>query len=103
MTPLAAVAQPQASLYEVTIEHAEVETALEAREKVKARLRDARKAFKEADDKAKGLVETLELGDDAAVRVGRFVLTRRVVAGRSVSFETGESARLYIKLLEELP
>lgn len=91
---------PQASIYETTIENAELEEALEEREKAKTRATAERKKFRERDEAAKALVATLDLAD-APVRVGRFLLTQSEVAGRSVAFETEPSTRLRIRLLED--
>jgi hypothetical protein len=92
--------EPQTSLYETTIENAELEAALEAREVSKAAAGAARKAYTEADEHTKALVEPLDLGNGAPVRVGRFVLTRRPVAARSVSFDTEPTTRLTIRTLD---
>jgi hypothetical protein len=92
---------PQASLYEATLENPELEAALEAREVTKAAAGAARKAHGDADEHAKGLVEALDLGDGAPVRVGRFLLTRRPVAARSVAFDTEPTTRLTIRTLDE--
>ena len=94
-------AMPQASLYEQTVENAELEEALEAREKAKEKSGAARKVYREAHDKAKALVETVELADETPVRVGRFVLTRKTVPARAVNFETEESSRLAISLIPD--
>jgi hypothetical protein len=92
---------PQASLYEATLENAELEAALEAREVTKAAASAARKAHADADEHAKALVETLDLGDGAPVRVGRFLLTRKPVGARSVAFDTAATTRLTIRTLNE--
>ena len=100
---MTATPQPQASIYEATIENAELEQALEERERAKAKAGEARKEYAEIDEQAKTLVNGLDLGDDAPVRVGRFILTRRPVAARSVAFETSPTSRLTISLVAELP
>jgi len=92
-------AVPQTSLYETTLENPEIEQALKARESAKDKAREARHNLKVLDDRAKGLIEVLELGDDAAVRIGDFVVSRKPVKGRSVSFETAPTTRLWIKAL----
>lgn len=91
----------QASIYETTIENAELETALENRLKAKEKRGEAAKAFKELDDQAKALINAADLGKDAPVRVGRFVIVRRDVAARAVAFETEPTSRLQISLLPE--
>lgn len=94
-------AQPQTSIYETTIENADLEAALERREQAKAKAGAARGEFKQADDHAKALIENLDLGDDAPVRVGGFVITRRQVPGGVVSFEKNASTRTYIRPIGE--
>lgn len=96
---MSARVDPQTSLYEVTIENPELEAALEDREKLRQRAAKARSAYAEADEVAKGLAATLV--DDAPVRVGRFVLTRRRVPPRSIAFETEGSTRLTIRPIAE--
>jgi hypothetical protein len=85
---MAVAAKPQTSLYETTLDDADLEKQLEERDKLRTAASEARALFKEADDKAKGSIANLDLGDDAPVRVGRFVVTRKLRKPRSVSFET---------------
>jgi hypothetical protein len=94
---------PQASLYEATIENAELEQALEDRERQRNAVASSRKRFREIDDRTKLLVADLDLGDDAPVRVGRFLITRTAVAARSVAFDTEPTTRLTIRTLEDAP
>jgi hypothetical protein len=94
---------PQASLYEATIENAELEQALEDRERQRNAVAASRKRFREIDDRAKVLIGGLDLGDDAPVRVGRFLITRTAVAARSVAFDTEPTTRLTIRTLEDAP
>jgi hypothetical protein len=89
-------AKPQLSLDETIVEDAELEAALEARERAKQKAATARKAFQDADESARGRIRELEVGADP-VRVGRFVILERPVAARSVSFEAGATARLTIR------
>lgn len=97
------VPQSQTSIYESTIEHPALEDALEKREQHRARTAAARKEYREVDELVKAIAGELDLGDDAPVRVGRFVLTRRAAAARHVSFETDASTRLTIRLLKDAP
>jgi hypothetical protein len=98
---MAVAAQPQSSIYETTIDNAELEAALEGREKAKTKLSGARSAFKEADAVAQALIPG-DLGDDAPVRCGRFVITRKAFPARSVAFDVAASHRTYIST-PELP
>lgn len=86
----------QDGLFDQVIENGELEEALEAREKVKASRAALNLKFKEADEKAKGIIATLDVEVDQVVRVGRFRITRTEVEGRSVAFETDPSERLTI-------
>lgn len=93
--------QAQTSLEETTIENPTLEEALEKRERQRQRAAAARKSYREADERAKVLVDDLSLDDDAPIRVGRFVLSRHRVSGRMVAFETDPSTRLTIRLVKE--
>jgi hypothetical protein len=93
-------ARPQTSIYETEIDNDELEKVLEDREKAKAARGDAQKAYKDADDQAKALIRSLDIAD-APVRVGRFVVSERQVAGKTVSFETQPTTRVQISLLDE--
>ena len=97
-----ATAEAQTSIYETTIEDPALEAALEKRHAAREKLKPLKKAAKEADDQAKALADALDIGDDATVRVGRFLLTRRHVAGRDVSFTADATKRLYVKLVSEV-
>jgi hypothetical protein len=92
------VPEPQTSLDEVTVDNAALEQRLEERERAKARAGTARKAYQQADDRAKAIAGELDLGDGDVVRVGRFVLAQRSVPAREVSFGTSPSSRLTIRV-----
>lgn len=98
MAALAAV--PQLAIDERVIEDAELEDALERREKAKAKAAAARKAFATVQDEAKGLLGRHELGE-APVRVGRFVVTARALPARSVAFDTDPSTRISIRVAKD--
>ena len=91
----------QTGMDEQAIEDATVLKALEERHELRIEASEARKAFKEADAKAKGAIERLELPEGGAARVGRFRITRTAVRARSVSFETEASSRISIGLVED--
>lgn len=90
----------QDGLFDQEIENAELEAALEAREKVKASRSALNAKFKEADETAKGLIAGLDLDVDTVIRVGRFRISKTATEGRSVAFETEPGARLTISLLD---
>jgi hypothetical protein len=92
---MAVAPQPQISIDERVVESPALEASLEAREVAKAALAEARAAFKVEDDKARGLIAELELGE-APARVGRFRLVVRPVEARSVAFDTDPTTRLTI-------
>lgn len=97
---MAVATKAQVSIYETVIENAELEAKLEARQVLKAKAGGARKDYKEADDSAKAAIGELDIAD-GPVRVGRFVIAEKEVAGREVSFETGPSKRISIRLVGE--
>lgn len=92
-------AVPQTNIYETTIEDADLEALLEERQKAKEQAGSIRKVYKKKDDAAKAKIEEIELGDGAAVRVGRFVVSRRPVAARDVEFHTAPTTRISIRPL----
>lgn len=98
---MSTTANPQISMYEKTVEDATLEAALEARFKLVEQRKALNKRLKEADGHARTLLEPLELGDGSVVRVGRFLVSRRKVASREVSFSTDPTTRLQISLLPE--
>lgn len=98
---MAVAAQPQTSLYETTIDDADLEKALEARQKLREAASTANALFKEADEKAKAAILGLDLGSDAPVRVGWFVLTRKMSKPRSVAFETEAKISTKITVIDE--
>jgi hypothetical protein len=95
------VPQPQTSIYEKTIDNPELEAALEARETARERASKTRKTLEGATEHVKTLAEGLDLGLDAPIRVGRFVLTRRRIDGTEVAFERAPSERLSIRKVRQ--
>jgi hypothetical protein len=93
--------QPQTSIYETTLERPDIEEALETRHSMSERKSTATHNLKVADDRARELLEALELGDGAAVRIGRFVVWQKRYAGREVSFSTDAKSRIRIKPIKE--
>lgn len=85
---------------EQTIEDPDLKAALEARQSAKQEASEARAAYKFANDRASAEIAKLELPVGGAVRCGRFRITRRQVAGRSVSFDTSDSNRVTIALVD---
>lgn len=99
---MSAVAEPQTSIYEKQIDNDALEAALEKREDLREPKKEAVRAFKQADDAVKAMLEHEELGVDSVVRIGRFIVTKRFrEGGKEVSFETRSQERYSIKLFEE--
>lgn len=93
--------EAQVSIYERQVEDAALEAALESRYTLREERLALNKRFRESDVRAKTLLEGLELGEGAVVRVGRFLVTLRPVAPRSVSFDAEATSRLQISLMPE--
>lgn len=89
-------ATPQTALDERLIEDDTLEKALEDREQAKGAAGEARAKFTTMDDLVKGKVEELGLDEEETVRCGRFRISKSMVAGKSVSFETDPSARVTV-------
>lgn len=98
---LRSVPQPQLGFDERVIEDTALEGALEQRLTRKEAAGEARKHYKAAHEKVAAMVDQLGLTEDDAIRVGRFRITRRAIAGRSVSFDTDPTTRLTITVLRE--
>lgn len=98
----------QQGLFDVVLENDLLEAALERRQKAKEKLKSPQKAYKEADDAAKGMVSGLEEyewvqpdGDEPmTIRCGRFRIRVSPSKSRSVSFTTEPSRRTTISLLD---
>jgi len=92
----------QISLYEtdLTEQQPELLTLLQAREAMKDRLGEARHNFKVADDAVAPLIAKLELGEDAAVRVGDFVISQKMGKTSHVEFDRTAKLRTRIRRLE---
>lgn len=91
----------QDGLFDKIVENSELEESLEAREKAKASKSAVTAKFKEADEKAKGLISDLDIGLDDVVRVGRFRLQKSKVDGKTVTFDTEPSERLTISPIDD--
>jgi len=90
----------QLGMDEEILEDMELEEALEKRSEYRDQLAGPQVAYKEADDRAKALIEErLEIGDVA--RVGRFRVTREMKPGRDVSFTTEAKAGVSITASDE--
>jgi hypothetical protein len=91
---------PQTTIYETTIEDADLEAMLERRETARKLKSDAIRAYNEAHELVKTRTVELDLAD-GPVRVGRFVVARHELPGGTVSFEKSASSRLQISLIPD--
>jgi len=93
----------QLAMDEVLIEDSEAEEALEERLRARLALAPLKRAYKEAHEAAKFAVlrHAGEIADGGSVRIGRFRVSKRLVKGRSVAFETEERTQLSFATLEE--
>lgn len=97
-----AVAQAdQTRMDEQIVDDADLEAALEAREAAKEKAGFANKTYREAKTQAEAALEGQELADGDVIRVGRFRVEKKAVAGRSVAFDTSPSSRLTIRADKE--
>lgn len=88
-------------MYEREVKDKALEAALEARFDLVEERKGLNKRFKIADGHAKALLEELELGADSVIRVGRFLVSKKPVPSREVSFSTDPTSRLQISLLPQ--
>lgn len=100
---MATKATPQTGLDEHVVDDPEIENALEHRQSLKERAGAAQRLAGDADETAKALLGkiTIELPEGGAVRIGRFRITRAVIAARSVSFDSKERSQVRIGLVKE--
>lgn len=97
--PANAAENPQTSLYETTIENAELEALLEKRDELKTKAAGARKRFEAVDVEAREAIEKLDIAD-APVRIGKYVVKVVQTSTRTVeSFEVAGGSRLKISPL----
>lgn len=98
---MAAQEQPQTAIDEVELDDARLLQALNTRQGRKEQVKEARKVYKEADDHARAFLSEHTLDDGQAVRIGRYRITKKAVASRTVQFETDPTSRVTISLLPE--
>lgn len=77
----------QLGMDETVIDNAELEAALEARQKLRVQMSALTKPFSESDQKAKALIADV-IPEDTIARVGRFRIERKRVEGRHVEFDS---------------
>lgn len=96
---MSATEQGQTSIYETTIDNPELADLLDRRQKARDDRAKQNAKVKELDDLVRFKITELDLGD-APVRIGRFLLTPKERAARSVSFETEAKRFVQISLLD---
>jgi len=77
------------------LENPELEGLLEERQALKQSAKD----YRGADKKAKDKIQTIET--PLPYRVGRFIISRRDIPAKSVSFDTEAGTRVNIKAVDE--
>lgn len=90
----------QIALDEEVIENDAILTALESWLNAKEESKAASAVTRKEREKVDKLLEEVPIDVGMAVRVGRFRISREVVQGRSVSFDTSDSERIRIALIE---
>lgn len=90
----------QLGLDEQVIENDEILTALESYQNAKEESSAAAAIARKAREAARRLLDDLPLDVGMSARIGRFRITREEVKGRSVSFDTQDSERIRIALVE---
>lgn len=91
----------QTAMDEQVIEDAEIEAALEDRDKKKTSLDAVRKIYDGANEFAMAKITELELPEGGAARVGRFRVTREAVPAGHREFDTKASSRIRIRPVEQ--
>jgi hypothetical protein len=99
---MAAALHPQLAMDERAITNPELEAALERRLRAKDDVSEVQLVYKRADEEVKAeLARIPDFPPDSALRIGRFRVSKRHVAARSVSFETEARDQLSIGLVDE--
>jgi hypothetical protein len=93
----------QTSIYETDLTETQPEllAALRSRESMKEALSTAKQNFETANGRVDPLIAKLELGEDAAVRVGDFVITSKKSKETPVEFVRQASTRIRIKKIAD--
>jgi len=94
--------QDQLAFDEINVEDTALQEALEKRLRAKDDRDEVALVFKRADEAAKAELARFEIAPDAPLRVGRFRISRTVIAGRMVeAFETKTRDRIRFDLIED--
>jgi hypothetical protein len=93
--------EDQLGLDEEVVSNPDVERALIERQNRKDALKSVQRQYKDAHDAAVGLLKMIELPEEGAVRIGRFRVTNRFVAGGHREFDTSDRSQISISFLGE--
>jgi len=93
--------QEQTNLWERQIEDEALESALEARQKLRDQRKDLNRRIRDAEGAARTQIDALELGEGAVVRVGRFLVSVKRTEAKEVQFTRGGDLKTQISLLPE--
>jgi len=92
---------PQDGLFDKQFEDAQLEAALEERERLRQQKLEAQRAAKVADDAAKEQLLRFNLAVGEVARCGRFRIKKTQPQGRDVSFTTNPAPRLNIGVIND--
>lgn len=92
---------PQDGLFDKQFADADLEAALEERERIRQHRAEVNAEFKTADKEAKELLAGFELAVGEVARVGRFRIKKTATPARDVSFETAPGERLNIGVIDD--
>jgi phosphoenolpyruvate synthase/pyruvate phosphate dikinase len=95
---MATTPREQIGMDDEWLRDSEFEKLLEERETLKDKKSAATKAYATVDEKAKARVLTLEMGPEAEVRCGRFILSKPNLGGKPVAFTPETKPRATIRL-----
>lgn len=98
---MSATENEQTSIYEKTIEDVELENALDERGRLRDKRKVLNKQIRDVEGAAQVKIDALELGEDSAVRCGKWLLAMRRSDPKDVSFTRGGGTQLRITLLDE--
>ena len=90
----------QLAFDEKVIENRDLERLLDRRSAAKDQAAAANAEARKADEAARAAIEALDIGTDAAVRVGRYRITKTMTEARTVSFDVEAKERVSIGLVE---
>lgn len=98
---MSATESAQTTLYEKEIEDPELEKALDQRQALRDKRKDLNTKIRDAEGAVSTKIEELELGEEAPVRVGRYLIALRRTEPKDVQFTRGGGTRLQISLLDD--